>query len=342
MGWTEKYPDGCVSCGTTEAPHYGQGRCSSCYGKARRRGKITAVKKVVKRRMRDGVWQYYCFTCDSWKDEDQFYAARRVMCAVCRRKEHRDDYYKRWDVIQARRRKRSIERAAEGREAHKAHAKRGSSWTRNVGVVDQALLLPWIEELRLLLLREHEGLFPLAEGEKTKAGDGWRLVATSCNLDERSIYRIRSNESLKVSFDVAEKIALACGKMEELYETLPMGKKGWSKEHDYCQRCGISEAPHYARGYCHRCYSAVQWHESNGTVPTIPRSERWSIRHLCCVDCGKTKSRHLGRGLCARCYNVHIRAAQRKGVKPSVYLDALGYRVDYPTVGAHKHKRKAA
>ena len=69
--------------------------------------------------------------------------------------------------------------------------------------------------------------------------------------------------------------------------------KDWARYFDHCQKCGSSDRPHHAKGFCHACYQQ--------RAPRFRRSDGWSSKWKVCRCCETTEAPHHSKGLCTRC-----------------------------------------
>lgn len=93
------------------------------------------------------------------------------------------------------------------------------------------------------------------------------------------------------------------GEFDKWRQKMKKGKlkiRRWSREYDYCQKCGKSEKPYRARGLCRSCYQIA--------YQKILRQQRRSLklkgRKLKpCNICGKTILMKPGQAFCHDCAN---------------------------------------
>lgn len=71
--------------------------------------------------------------------------------------------------------------------------------------------------------------------------------------------------------------------------------KPWSKDHPCCLGCGLTTAPHYAKGRCKRCYRA--WHHKLHPDVKHARDKRYRLGPNDRVDERKARweAAHPGR-----------------------------------------------
>lgn len=285
--------------------------------------------KPVLRRRRDGVTEFRCTRCEEWKPESDFArppTSKRgehySRCNECRNAERRERYRADPERYRIKERARGKSQTAMLVAANEADRRLKDRLNKSRGKrVPNRLIRPWIDRL-------------LAEADGTMEG-----VAMLVGVPSRRIWNIRTDGDSTVStFDTAEKVARALGQEaeDELWEEVgEPGYDGWGVDRQrrpiarFCGRCGSWERPHYAKGFCRRCYRAVTRAHKLGLPLAASPEERWALRHTACLECRRTDSPHRGRGLCQRCYQRWQVEADKHGVKISVLLDRL-YPMDFP------------
>lgn len=299
--WCPRWPSGCRLCNTKTRKHMGQGYCSRCYRREMVAGRIVRKKHQAKIRVREGVTQHFCFRCESWKNETEFFRrgnGHRTMCTKCRAAQKREIYAKEQELLRAKRRDRSALITASIRLADKKRKRKSADpWNERAGIIPIEHVRTWIERAFVL------------DPDLT-----WLHLALVTGIDERRLRRI-GNGTLPqkvTSVDTAERVAVAADAMDEFREVTMPGIPGWSKHSDYCLRCGRYDIPAHAMGHCRRCYCVVWWHKQRGRVAPPPSNERWSRSHMKCVNCGRTDSKHQGHGFCGACYTAYRRAKRRQ------------------------------
>ncbi len=291
--WVPKWPDGCRSCRTKTRLHMGQGYCSKCYRIQQKAGTLQLVRRDARIRSRGGVKQYFCFDCEIWKSETEFLRTKkgfRTRCHECNLRIRAESRAAKRDELNAERRARSKEITRRMREADRVRKKRlGDPWGRHNPFIPVEPVLAWLQTA-MDMADENTGKLEYAS-----------IIS---GLPDRRLYDLRTRPlGSKVSVDVAEKLARAVDAMEEFRELTKPGIHGWSKQSDFCLRCGRYDVPHRARGLCQRCYQVTWWHEKRGRAqPPFIRGERWSMWHSACVLCKSSEHPHRSRGVCTVCY----------------------------------------
>lgn len=309
---------GCANCGNDDKRHGGRGMCSTCYSAWRRANPDHERHyKPFLRRMRDGQTEYRCNQCMRWWHEDFFYdnkhqagASKYTKCKRCMRG-HRARYA---PGYRERRRVMARARTEEARRQDRAHE----------GILQSN---KFDDAVPAGVVRQYVDIaIERMPKDADTHGDVASLMALAeaTGINYRSLYRIR-REAAIVSFDLAEKIAMAAGEdiHAELLEAYPvLGKEGWGPEgRTSCDRCGTWWRPHTARGYCSRCYNAV-WRAEKAGVPVTLPSGSWSRRWAHCRRCGQSKKRHHGRGMCGKCYWHVQHLAMKLGMTFDQFLES--------------------
>lgn len=315
--WTSReFPEGCRRCRSRARRHTGQGYCSGCYSAAYRAGAVRTRRRQGRVRTRDGVRERWCFDHEGWLVEARFRVVRRRpvelrenVCDSCSAERRRRFYLENRGRILKRNRVRR-ERLWQAMLAAD-HASAAAATIRvDAGLVEN-WLKTWLHERSL-----SDGAVPSIEESARRFG-----------VDARRLRSVLSGRVETVDFEAAERIARALGREQELYPQLKTGRSGWSSVSEHCLRCGRFERPHYARGYCPRCYQTVSAHRRRGLVAPPPREERWTYAHPDgCARCKSRSRRHAARGLCKRCYGHFARLARRHSVPLTALLDRAGYR----------------
>lgn len=267
--------------------------------------------------------EYRCTNCLTWKSPSQFHrkeSGPNQTCVECVREQQRRRRAERMQEIRAQQRDR-YRRYQRLIEAGDAEAARLPLDPLTDGPHGRKVPVPyvraWIEEV----------MATLPEGDWNN-----QRIAEAVDLHERRVRRIRNDvRYLRCSYDTAERVAMAAGRQEDLERLIgEPGLLDWSPHgHRFCERCGTWVHPHYARGYCRRCYVSVRRAERAGRPVTRPLKERWAYRHDHCRECKTTRVPHRGRGLCCNCYEWWSRAATKQGLTIAFLLDAL-HPVDFP------------
>ncbi len=331
MSWAKDY-DRCRVCKKTDYPLYSQGFCTHCIYQAKKKGLYVPGKKITKKiRTKDGVVQHLCPYCTTWKEPEAFEVrdtstGRGVRCRLCRRAAQRAEYYADREHYRAKRQAQHAKHrvSPEVLRAEK-HRRKVDPLGHNHAAVPNKILAGWLKELRELVEQEHP----------TNAAE---TVQVWTKLSARAIYRIEHNENQSggTSWDIAERIARASGHEQELAELIAEpGLEGWSNAGNrMCVKCGTWERPHFAKGYCLRCYSVRRYHthvRGRANEPPIAKIEgRWSRWWITCRLCKKTKFRHKGRGLCASCYQKILWAAVQQGRNIAATFDGYGFTTGSP------------
>jgi hypothetical protein len=271
------------------------------------------VKREGRVRRHNGVRQRWCHDHEAWLDEAEFRLLRKrsgdvyeTVCRSCQAARARRYYVENADRI----RRRNQERYDAVRDA--TRAARGAFPTERAPAVPVSLVGGWIQET--------------SEDRRSE-------LAGVVGVSHATLNRIAAGSGADVPFAVAERIAQAVGRTDDIGSLLTTGRPGWSKTSPHCLRCGRFDRPHWARGLCLRCYHTWRWWTKRGHAPPAPRDERWTVAApLGCKQCGTRKRRHRARGLCTLCYSRHYAEAQRHGVSIQVRLDELGFRryLDHP------------
>jgi hypothetical protein len=216
---------------------------------------------------------------------------QRTKCNRCRLARRRQLYAEHKERVNAQRRQRLALIAEQVRQADIRARRRSDPWGNNHAIVPLELVDGWLDQMYL------------------EQDNSWVRVGHLIGVSDRRLRTLRFREVDKrgvaqerITVDLAEKIARAADRMDEMRDFLVPGIEGWSKGHRHCQRCGRYDVPHHAKDYCKRCYQNRQYHLSRGQEQPSPKAERWSTWHKACVRCGKTTFKHQGRGVCAGCY----------------------------------------
>lgn len=305
--WSQRYPDGCRDCGTTERKVEGQGYCSACYSRRKRRGTLVVRRKIAKTRVRDGKRQFFCFDCERWRAIDQFRTGKdqrqfRTRCLECQRAWSRAYHARTKERRNAEQRWKAMQYRELVRQADIRRKQTGDPWHKSAGKIPIETVQTWLVEA-----------YALHAGDALDKPNGWSRVALVAGVSERLIRRLRNREVELVTVDTAESLAQAAGRMDEFRELTVPGIEGWSPYSRFCLRCGRYDVPPHARGYCKRCYQAVEYHKRQGheTAPP-PRSERWATWHDSCIVCGTRSIRHQAHGKCSKCYDSEWRQRVRE------------------------------
>lgn len=289
--WSIAYPDGCRSCGTKRKAHAGHGYCNRCYKRKKVRGLVPTTRRESRIRSRDGNTQFFCYDCSSWKSSLEFRLKKqRTKCNDCRREQRREWYQTNKERLNARRREQLALLSQQVRLGDIMRRHTPDPWAKRA-IVPLDMVCAWLEQLFV----EHE--------------NSWVRVGAVLNMSDRRLRVLRFREISRhglatenVTVDVAERIARAVDRMDEMRDFLVPGVEGWSKEHLHCQRCGRYDVPHHALGLCKRCYQNRRYHAQRGQDQPLPRGERWATWYHACIRCGRTKYRHQGKGVCSGCY----------------------------------------
>jgi hypothetical protein len=296
-----------VQCGFSARPHR-RGMCRGCYEAYRSSPHFEPRKREGRVRLRAGVRERWCWDHRDWLGESDFRTRMRrgqvlfeTICKECSAKRAKAKYADERQRLLLRSRNRYEAVRDETRRADAARARLPA-----VGV-PASLVAEW--------LSDH-----VAGGATLKA------IAREVRANHSTLLRVVEGSRSHVPFALAERIAIASSRIRDFDALIPIGSAGWSKHAAHCRHCGRFDRPHWAQGFCLRCYSMNRYWARRGEETPPPRNERWALAApMGCKRCGTRTSPHQARGLCACCYRTIVSQANRIGVPVGTLLDELGY-----------------